>query len=50
MVRGERPIKLRDSWFSAKSIEVERTRWSLTMDAGGRALLELWGPKALLLS
>lgn len=24
MVRGERLIKLGDSWFSAKSIEVER--------------------------
>jgi len=24
VVRGERPIKLRDSWFSAKSILVER--------------------------
>ena len=23
MNRGESPIKLRDSWFSAKSIEVE---------------------------
>ena len=23
MVRGERPIKLRDSWFSTKSILVE---------------------------
>jgi hypothetical protein len=24
VVRGERPIKLGDSWFSAKSIEVDR--------------------------
>jgi len=24
VIRGERPIKLRDSWFSAKSILVER--------------------------
>lgn len=24
MIRGERLIKLGDSWFSAKSIEVER--------------------------
>ena len=26
MIRGERPIKLRDSWFSAKSILVERSK------------------------
>ncbi len=26
MIRGERPIKLRDSWFSAKSILVERLK------------------------
>ena len=25
MIRGEKPIELGDSWFSAKSIEVERT-------------------------
>ena len=24
MIRGEKPIELGDSWFSAKSIEVER--------------------------
>ena len=39
MVRGERPIKLGNSWFSAKSIEVER--WMIT--AGGRALNGLGG-------
>ncbi len=39
MARGERPIKLGNSWFSAKSIEVERR--SLT--AGGRALDGLGG-------
>jgi len=41
VIRGERPIKLRDSWFSAKSIEVERLKpffW-------GRALIELGGVK-----
>ncbi len=27
MIRGERPIKLRDSWFSAKSILVERLKF-----------------------
>jgi len=26
VIRGERPIKLRDSWFSAKSILVERVK------------------------
>ena len=25
MIRGEKPIELGNSWFSAKSIEVERT-------------------------
>ena len=39
MVRGERPIKLGNSWFSAKSIEVERR----TLTAGGRALDGLGG-------
>ena len=39
MVRGERPIKAGKSWFSAKSIEVERH-----VDAvGGRALDGLGG-------
>ena len=46
MVRGERPIKLRDSWFFAKFIEVKR----LLNLSGGRALIELWGSKTLLLS
>ena len=39
MVRGERPIKLGDSWFSAKTIEVVR----LAMTVGGRALNGLGG-------
>ncbi len=39
MVRGERPIKLGDSWFSAKSIEVERRMITF----GGRALDGLGG-------
>ena len=43
MARGERPIKLGDSWFSAKSIEVDRQ----TFTPGGRALDGLGGPKAL---
>lgn len=34
MVRGERPIKLRDSWFSPKCIWVQRCVFL----AGGRAL------------
>ena len=37
MVRGERPIKLRDSWFSAKSILVER----FIKSYWGRALVKL---------
>jgi hypothetical protein len=44
VVRGERPIKLRDSWFSAKSILVER----LKNFPRGRALDKQWGHKALL--
>jgi len=44
VIRGERPIKLRDSWFSAKSILVER----LNNFSGGRALDKQWGRKALL--
>ena len=43
MARGERPIKLGNSWFSAKSIEVDRRVFTL----GGRALDGLGGPKAL---
>jgi len=39
VARGERPIKLGNSWFSAKSIEVER--WMFL--AGGRALNGLGG-------
>ena len=34
MFRGERPIKPGNSWFSAKSIEVERQIFAI----GGRAL------------
>lgn len=26
MIRGEKPIELGDSWFSTKSIEVERDK------------------------
>ena len=44
MIRGERPIKLRDSWFSAKSILVERLKNFFR----GRALDKQWGHKALL--
>ena len=43
MARGERPIKLGDSWFSAKSIEVDRRMFTL----GGRALDGLGDPKDL---
>ena len=43
MARGERPIKPGNSWFSAKSIEVERRMVTL----GGRALDGLGGPKGL---
>jgi len=43
--RGERPIKLRDSWFFAKFIEVKR----LFKVKRGRALMKLWGSKALLI-
>ena len=39
MVRGERPIKPGDSWFSAKTIEVVRRDEFL----GGRALDGLGG-------
>ena len=39
MFRGERPIKPGNSWFSAKSIEVERRMYAV----GGRALLWLGG-------
>ena len=39
MARGERPIKLGNSWFSAKSIEVDR----LVFTPGGRALDGLGG-------
>ena len=44
MIRGERPIKLRDSWFSAKSILVER----LDNFFKGRALDKQWGLNVLL--
>ena len=44
MVRGERPIKLRDSWFSAKSILVER----LNNFFKGRALDKRWELNVLL--
>ena len=44
MIRGERPIKLRDSWFSAKSILVERLKNFFK----GRALDKQWGLNVLL--
>lgn len=44
MIRGERPIKLRYSWFSAKSISVERLKYI----SWGRALVRQWGRKVLL--
>jgi hypothetical protein len=44
VIRGERPIKLRDSWFSAKSILVERLRNFFK----GRALDKQWGFNVLL--
>ena len=44
MIRGERPIKLRYSWFSAKSILVER----LNNFFKGRALDKRWGLNVLL--
>lgn len=43
MVRGEKPIELGDSWFSTKSIEVER----YVIKKGGRALDGEGWPKAL---
>ena len=43
MARGERPIKAGNSWFSAKSIEVDRHVFT----PGGRALDGLGGPKDL---
>ena len=43
MDRGERPIKLGDSWFSTKSIEVEHPNELI----GGRALTGLGGLKVL---
>jgi hypothetical protein len=39
VARGERPIKLGDSWFSAKTIEVVRRMIAV----GGRALNGLGG-------
>jgi hypothetical protein len=44
VIRGERPIKLRDSWFSAKSILVERLKNFFK----GRALDKQWGFNVLL--
>ena len=43
MVRGEKPIELGYSWFSTKSIEVER----YLEKKGGRALDGQGWPKAL---
>lgn len=44
MTRGERPIKLGDSWFSAKSILVESFIFFFNR---GRALNELGGHSVL---
>ena len=46
MGRGERPIKLRDSWFSPKCIKVQRCVFL----AGGRATGWLRGLTRLLTS
>ena len=46
MDRGERPIKLRDSWFSPKCIYVQRCVFL----AGGRATGWPMGPTRLLTS
>ena len=46
MGRGERPIKLRDSWFSPKCILVQRR----VLPGGGRATGWLMGPTGLLTS
>ena len=43
MIRSERLIKLRDSWFSAKSIEVEHFYYMFR----GRALDKLGGSRYL---
>ncbi len=43
MARGERPIKLGNSWFSAKTISVVRR----VLAIGGRALDRLGGPTGL---
>ena len=44
MARGERLIKLGDSWFSSKAIEVVPYRFTI----GGRALFRLGGCRSLL--
>jgi hypothetical protein len=44
--RGERPIKLRDSWFSPKCIYVQRR----VFHSGGRATGWPMGPTRLLTS
>jgi len=44
VIRGERPIKLGDSWFSDKSILVERLKNFFK----GRALDKQWGFNVLL--
>ena len=43
MIRGEKPIEPGNSWFSAKSIEVERKITGM----GGRALPGQGQPKAV---
>jgi len=37
VVRGDKPIKLGDSWFSAKHIEV----WGVGIKPGGREIFGL---------
>lgn len=38
MVRGETPIELGDSWFSAKTIEVVRPQWIMFIRSKARSL------------
>ena len=49
MARGERLIKLENSWFSAKSIEVERIEALSKRNQEGRELDGKGWPKALLI-
>ena len=38
VVRGETPIELGDSWFSAKTIEVVRPQWIMFIRSKARSL------------